>query len=154
MGAPSVADSRRAATAEETAPLPSSQGDESSNDLQHLDRLAALGELLAEVVHEVRNGLVSIKTFVQLLPESGGDEAFADQFRRVTEEEFSRIERLLNSVLAQATPRRDQDRTHFACNTRDVVETTTSLLQLRADKVGVSLQVDCPVDSELPHRLG
>jgi len=42
-------------------------------EMQRLDRLAAVGGLLAEIVHEIRNPLVSIKTFLHLL----GEEAAA-----------------------------------------------------------------------------
>ena len=38
-------------------------------EVQRIDRLAAVGGLLAEIVHEIRNPLVSIKTFLHLLGE-------------------------------------------------------------------------------------
>ena len=70
-----------------------SEGAAADTELRQLARLAGVGELLAEVVHEVRNGLVSIKTFVQLLPEHRQDPEFETRFREVTRDEFERIER-------------------------------------------------------------
>jgi len=70
-------------------------------EVQRLDRLAAVGGLLAEIVHEVRNPLVSIKTFLHLLGEEGAD---SGEFREVAIEELRRIERLLEVVSQHARP--------------------------------------------------
>jgi len=102
--------------------------------------LAALGELLAEVVHEVRNGLVSIKTFVQLLPEHQNDPTFEARFREIAAAEFDRIERLLTSVLAQAAGESGPgEQAH--CEIGAVVESVAALLRLRADRSQVTLTV-------------
>lgn len=73
-------------------------------EVQELDRRAALGQLLAELVHEIRNPLVSVKTFLQLLPDRAEDPEFRTKFAGVVEEELRRIERLLDAVLDQARP--------------------------------------------------
>src|SRR6266566_3130989 len=44
--------------------------------LGRADRLSALGMLAAGVAHEIRNPLVSVRTFIQLLPERLADEEF------------------------------------------------------------------------------
>ena len=75
-------------------------------EVRRLDRLAALGELVAEIVHEIRNPLVSVKTFLQLLPERAGEPEFQGRFREVAADELRRIERLLDLVLAHAQPGR------------------------------------------------
>ena len=73
-------------------------------EVRRLDRLAALGDLLAEVVHEVRNPLVSVKTFLQLLPERLEDPEFLGGFRQLVTEEVQRLERLLDEVLRHSRP--------------------------------------------------
>lgn len=121
--------------------------------MRRLDRLAALGELLAEVVHEVRNGLVSIKTFVQLFPEHRDDPDFEERFRVVTHDEFERIERLLSSVLRQAGGGSgggdDPQGAPPTCGARESVESVSALLRLRADRSGVNLVADCDGDASL-----
>ena len=40
-------------------------------NLRRLDRLASLGTLSASMAHEIKNGMVAIKTFVDLLAQKG-----------------------------------------------------------------------------------
>jgi signal transduction histidine kinase len=70
------------------------------DEVRALDRLAAVGGLLAEIVHEIRNPLVSIKTYLHLLGEE--DAPDASEFRGVAIEELRRIERLLEMVMQHA----------------------------------------------------
>jgi signal transduction histidine kinase len=73
-------------------------------EVRRLDRLAALGQRLAEIVHEIRNPLVSVKTFLQLLPDRAQDLEFRQSFFEVASEELRRVERLLDVVLEHARP--------------------------------------------------
>lgn len=98
-GPPEAGASRSQAQARGLGPL-----ERLDEDVRRLDRLAALGDLLAEVVHEVRNPLVSVKTFLQLLPERLGDPEFLGDFRQLVCEEVLRLERLLDEVLRHSRP--------------------------------------------------
>lgn len=69
-----------------------------------LDRLSVLGDLLTEVAHEIRNPLVSMKTFLHLLPQRRDDAEFTGDFREVVLEELARMERLLDTLLEHARP--------------------------------------------------
>ncbi|MBW7893590.1 MAG: hypothetical protein H3C27_00645 [Opitutaceae bacterium] len=72
---------------------------------QHAEQLATVGLLGASLAHEIRNPLVSIKTFVQLLPKHHSDPVFRDKFFNLIGEEVSRIDRLTEQLLDLATPR-------------------------------------------------
>ncbi len=72
---------------------------------QHAEQLATVGLLGASLAHEIRNPLVSIKTFVQLLPHHYQDQAFRDKFFRLVGEEVARIDRLTEQLLDLASPR-------------------------------------------------
>jgi signal transduction histidine kinase len=72
---------------------------------QHAEQLATVGLLGASLAHEIRNPLVSIKTFVQLLPKHYSDPVFRDKFFNLIGEEVSRIDRLTEQLLDLATPR-------------------------------------------------
>jgi signal transduction histidine kinase len=73
--------------------------------VQHAEQLATVGLLGASLAHEIRNPLVTIKTFVQLLPQHHQDAAFRDKFFRLIGDEVGRIDRLTEQLLDLATPR-------------------------------------------------
>jgi signal transduction histidine kinase len=72
---------------------------------QHAEQLATVGLLGASLAHEIRNPLVTIKTFVQLLPKHYDDPVFREKFFRLIGDEVSRIDRLTEQLLDLATPR-------------------------------------------------
>lgn len=118
--------------------------------VQRLDRLAALGDLLAEVAHEVRNPLVAVKTFLQLLPDRVEDPDFRERFHAVVSDELRRLERLLDGVLAHARPtpvapgRGDAD-------LREAAEAVIRLVTHRALERDVTLELDAPaVEARVP----
>ncbi len=72
---------------------------------QHAEQLATVGLLGASLAHEIRNPLVTIKTFVQMLPQHHQDAAFRDKFFRLIGDEVGRIDRLTVQLLDLAAPR-------------------------------------------------
>jgi nitrogen-specific signal transduction histidine kinase len=58
-----------------------------------------LTPFLMELVHRIKNPLVSVKTFTQLLQEKFNDEEFRDQFYKVVCEDIEKIDSLLNGLL-------------------------------------------------------
>ena len=111
-------------------------------DVRRLDRLAALGGLVAEIVHEVRNPLVSVKTFLQLLPERRDDPEFLQSFLDVAGDELVRIERLLDLVLDHASPRLPTPAQDGGCEVAGVVAAVLRLVAHRAAAAGVDLATD------------
>jgi signal transduction histidine kinase len=73
--------------------------------VQHAEQLATVGLLGASLAHEIRNPLVTIKTFVQLLPQHHGDPKFRDKFFRLITDEVDRIDQLTEQLLDLASPR-------------------------------------------------
>jgi signal transduction histidine kinase len=76
----------------------------SKSHIQRADRLASLGTLTAALAHELRNPLVAIKTFTQLLPERFEDEEFRSHFLNIVSAEVDRISTLINELLEFARP--------------------------------------------------
>jgi signal transduction histidine kinase len=76
-----------------------------SAKVQHAEQLATVGLLGASLAHEIRNPLVSIKTFVQLLPSHHQDPVFREKFFRLIGDEVARIDQLTQQLLDLASPR-------------------------------------------------
>lgn len=72
--------------------------------IRRSDRLASLGTLSAGMAHEIKNPLVSIKTFAQLLPERYQDSDFRETFSTLIGHEIDRIDSLVNQLLSFARP--------------------------------------------------
>src|ERR1700736_4181496 len=74
------------------------------HQVRRSDRLASLGTLSAGMAHEIKNPLVSLKTFAQLLPERYQDSDFRDTFSNLIGHEIDRIDSLVNQLLRFARP--------------------------------------------------
>src|SRR5205823_6934903 len=68
------------------------------------EKLAYFEMLAAGIAHEIKNPLVAIKTFVQLLPRRQSDPEWMENFGRVTIREIVRIEQLLERLRTLGTP--------------------------------------------------
>jgi signal transduction histidine kinase len=62
---------------------------------QRAERLASFGSLASGVAHEIKNPLVAIRTFAELLPERFADIDFRDDFSKVVVREIDRIDNLV-----------------------------------------------------------
>jgi len=96
--------------------------------IRRTDRLASLGTLSAGMAHEIKNPLVSIKTFAQLLPERYAESDFRDTFSSLIVHEIGRIDTLVNQLLRFARPSKPLLR---STHVHAVLEKTLTLLQHR-----------------------
>ena len=71
---------------------------------QHADRLAYLGVLAANIAHEIKNPLVAINTYFQLLPYKKHDKEFHTDFQKIALKEIGRINRIIEDMLNLAKP--------------------------------------------------
>ncbi len=117
-------------------------------ELARLTRLAHLGELLTETVHEIRNPLVSVKTFLQLLPDNLDDPDFHQNYREHVVDEVRRVERLLDSVMEQARPGESAADGDARAAVGRVIEAIGRLLEKRAHEKQLKLVID--VGADLP----
>jgi signal transduction histidine kinase len=70
-------------------------------NLRRLDRLASLGTLSASMAHEIKNGMVAIKTFIDLLLQKGQD----TELTEVVSRELQRINAIVTQMLRFAAPK-------------------------------------------------
>lgn len=109
--------------------------------LRRLDRLASLGTLSAGVAHEVKNALVAVKTFVDLLRNQHQDAPLADLVNR----EIGRIDSIVSQLL------RFSGRTRSAFESlrlHEVLDRSLALVQhqLDANKIQVRRSFEAASD--------
>ncbi len=91
-------------------------------------RLAAIGTMVSGLVHEIRNPLVSIHTFLELLVLRRNDNEFIERYTKITKREVDRIEQLLNNLLSSSKLSRPVMKPD---DLNDIVEHTIGLLSLQ-----------------------
>lgn len=74
------------------------------NERRRAERLAYFEILASSLAHEIKNPLVAIKTFSQLIPRRHKDEHFVAEFSRVVTREINRMERLVERLRALSRP--------------------------------------------------
>ncbi|MCA1657844.1 MAG: PAS domain-containing protein [Verrucomicrobiaceae bacterium] len=69
-----------------------------------VDRAAFWSDLAASMSHEIRNPLVAIKTFAQLLPERFDDADFRKDFNEIVVQEIDRLDKIITQINNFAHP--------------------------------------------------
>ena len=112
---------------------------QSQDTLRRADRLSSLGLLTAGLAHEIRNPLVAIRTFTQLLPERYDDAEFREGFQGLALKEVDRICGLINDLLSFARPSRPNVAEE---SMNDVVDGIARILETEAKEKGVEITRD------------
>jgi signal transduction histidine kinase len=114
--------------------------------VRRTDRLASLGTLSAGMAHEIKNPLVTLKTFTQLLPERYEDPDFRTTFSNLVGEEVKRIDSIVNQLLRFARPAKPSlTPTHI----HDVVDNTLRLVQQQLKQKNIQLIKEYQVTHDL-----
>jgi signal transduction histidine kinase len=108
----------------------------SQSIIRRADRLSSLGMLTAGLAHEIRNPLVAIRTFTQLLPERYQDEEFRDVFKNLALKEVDRICGLVNDLLNFARPSTPNV---SAQDVNEIVESIARILETEAKDKDVKI---------------
>jgi two-component system nitrogen regulation sensor histidine kinase GlnL len=112
---------------------------QSQDTLRRADRLSSLGLLTAGLAHEIRNPLVAIRTFTQLLPERYDDAEFREGFQGLALKEVDRICGLINDLLSFARPSKPNVAPE---NVNDVVDNIARILESQAKERSVEIARD------------
>ena len=108
-------------------------------NVQRADRLSSIGTLAAGMAHEIKNPLVSVKTFTQLLPKRYMDSEFRTTFTEVVLSAVERIDSIVSRLLDFARPRQASFAPRNICKIlRDVLMLTEN----QAVKAGITMEMD------------
>ncbi|MEN6643671.1 MAG: ATP-binding protein [Armatimonadia bacterium] len=113
-------------------------------DAEHLNLIRVLS---AGMAHEIRNPLVAIRTFAELLPSRWDDDEFRGDFLSTAQEEIERIDRLLTDLLMLSKP---AGAVVEAIDVNRVCEGVTRAMSANAEAKQVSLVTDLRLDSSRP----
>jgi signal transduction histidine kinase len=116
----------------------------SQQNLQHLDRLANLGLFSASIAHEIKNGLVAINTFCEVLVEKDENVEMAKVVRR----ELKRIDGLVSQMLQLASPKQPK---MAPVNVHVVLDLSLRLLEHQMNGRMVTLRRDYQAEPEMVH---
>jgi signal transduction histidine kinase len=127
-----------------TSPKPSSGGTAANvtpsgadwqDNLRRLDRLANVGLISASIAHEIKNGLVAVKTYAEVMLEKGDDTEMAELVRR----ELARIDGLATQMLRLSSPRAAA---HASVRVHPVLDHCLRLLEHQMNSRMIALKRD------------
>lgn len=105
----------------------------------------SLPVFLMELVHRIKNPLVSIKTFTQLLREKFNDVEFREYFYKIVTQDIEKIDSVLNGLLNYIrinTPLKKTDTVHFILE--DVLRKNGAQFENKKIKIFKKYEKDLP----------
>lgn len=108
------------------------------------DRLRNIGLLMAEIAHEIRNPLTTIKNYAQLIPEKVNSPKFLEAFSSDVPMEIDRLNGIISDVLDYTKP----GVAFTDCvDVAPVIEETLKMMQMRFDKRSIDATLEfCGMD--------
>ena len=100
------------------------------------DKMVALGTLASTVVHEIKNPLVAIKTFTQLLTRKFEDKEYREKFSSIVPQELDHLETILNSLSDYSRLQKNQ---FERINVDYIIENILMLLSHEAAKKNIKV---------------
>ena len=115
-----------------------------------VDRATFWTDLAASMSHEIRNPLVAIKTFAQLLPERFEDEDFRKDFNQIVVKEIDRLDAIILQINSFAHPPEVDLK---SIDVRTSVEKGLEIARHRFNRNG-DVTVETSLPGDLPNVLG
>ncbi len=109
---------------------------ELEGERRRAERLASFGALASGIAHEIKNPLVAIKTFAELLPERFAEEDFREDFSKVVVREIDRIDDLVARLRGLAAP---SIQPLSPLDLREPIEDTLALLRAQLEQKRIRL---------------
>lgn len=101
------------------------------------EQINVLNRFVSQLTHEIKNPMVAIQTFAQLLPEKYEDSDFRNLFSKTVKQEIKRLNGLIDQLIAFSTP------LHYSfeiADIKDVLEYAFELLEDQGVKMDDLIQ--------------
>jgi len=101
------------------------------------EQINVLNRFVSQLTHEIKNPMVAIQTFAQLLPEKYQDSDFRNIFSKTVKQEIKRLNGLIDQLIAFSTP------LHYSfeiADIKDVLEYAFELLEEQGVKMADLIQ--------------
>ncbi|OGC25411.1 hypothetical protein A2291_00715 [candidate division WOR-1 bacterium RIFOXYB2_FULL_42_35] len=112
------------------------------------EKLSSLGTMAAGMAHEIKNPLVSLRTFTQLLIQKWDDQEFREKFASIIPQEIERINRIAESLLKFGKPMKPE---HKAVDINGLLDEVLMLFESETKKNNVRVTKKL---AELPPLVG
>jgi nitrogen-specific signal transduction histidine kinase len=96
------------------------------------EQINVLNRFVSQLTHEIKNPMVAIQTFAQLLPEKYEDSDFRNTFSQTVKQEIKRLNELIDQLIAFSTP------LHYCFEIADIKDVLEYALEL-LDEQGVEI---------------
>jgi len=115
-----------------------------------VDRATFWTDLAASMSHEIRNPLVAIKTFAQLLPERFDDADFRKEFNEIVVHEIDRLDKIITQINNFAHP------PELVLKPIDVRTPVKKAVDIARARYGINgkLELETSLPNDLPRVLG
>jgi two-component system, NtrC family, sensor histidine kinase AtoS len=115
-----------------------------------VDRAIFWTDLAASMSHEIRNPLVAIKTFAQLLPERFDDADFRNEFNQIVVQEIDRLDKIITQINNFAHP------PELVLKSIDVRTPVKKGLEIARSRFGINgkVEIETSLPNDLPRVLG
>jgi|GEM_PF-3210899 len=122
--------------------------------VRHSDRLATAGKLSANMAHEIKNPLVAIKTFTQLLPERQDDKKFLSEFGGTVGREVDRINQIVTDLL-KFTKRSNEDKepVRLHASVHDSISLVEHTFQTKQIEISLQLEAESDTIKGFPQQI-
>lgn len=118
------------------------------DQIRRTDRLSSIGTLSAGMAHEIRNPLVTIRTFTDLLPQQYNDTDFRETFFDLVGQEVQRIDAIVNRLLNFARPAKASLK---PTSLHEVVENSIRLVEQQLLKHEITLDKKLTAERYMVH---